>query len=261
MIKIGIPYCWFFLFSAIIFVTVGGGKLDLGGMLYAFVFGNEPLMDKYIGFNFMWFLPAMLALMTLKSVWYNSKQIVRIAIIAVSIVLWCLVIFKVLSQYTIGMYVSFAIFQAFYFIILGLTARWLIDRQFSFKWQMLVVVLLIGICTILLYYRNDISGSNLNVYTPVRLFMPIFVFLFLYSIRDLLSKSRVLKFIGTYSLQIYLVHVYVINALSLIFMHFSQQSIGIGVVIYVLALAISTILALVMVKVPVINRVLFPIEK
>lgn len=36
LVKIGVPYCWFFLFSAIIFVTVGGGQFDLKGMLYAF---------------------------------------------------------------------------------------------------------------------------------------------------------------------------------------------------------------------------------
>lgn len=261
LIKIGIPYCWFFLFSVIIFVTVGGGKLDLGGMLYAFVFGNEPLMDKYIGFNFMWFLPAMLALMTLKSVWYNSKQIVRIAIIAVSIVLWCLAIFKVLPQWNIGMYVPFAISQAFYFILFGFTARMLVKKEIPAQWQMPIVVLLIGLCTVLLYYRNEISGPNMNVNIVVHLFMPILAFLFLYGMRNLLGKSKILKFIGTYSLQIYLVHVYVLNALSLIFMHFAQQSIGLGAVIYVLALAISTGLALVMVNVTVINRLLFPVKK
>ena len=230
-------------------------------MLYAFFFGNEPLIDKYIGFNFMWFLPAMLALTTLKSVYYNSNSKVKVGIIVISLTLWALAIFKVAPKYTVGMYVPFAISQAFYFIVLGLAARWLIEKQIPVKWQMPIVVLLIGICTVLVYYRNELSGSNLNVYTAVRLLMPVLVFLFLYGIRNLLGKSRVLKFIGTYSLQIYLVHVYVLNTLSVLFLHFTQQSISLGVVIYVLALAISTGLALVMVKVSVINRLLFPVEK
>ena len=101
----------------------------------------------------------------------------------------------------------------------------------------------------------------MNVNIVVHLFMPILAFLFLYGMRNLLGKSKILKFIGTYSLQIYLVHVYVLNALSLIFMHFAQQSIGLGAVIYVLALAISTGLALVMVNVTVINRLLFSVKK
>lgn len=258
LIKIGVPYCWFFLFSAIIFVFVGGGTLDLKGMLYAFVFGNEPLMDQYIGFNFMWFLPAMLSLMTLKSVWYNSKPIVRYVIVFVSIVLWVLAIIKVLPQYTLGMYVPFAISQAFYFILWGLLARWLTEKRFSPYMQLPVVLLLIGACTVLLYYSKAFAGSVVAVWIIPKLVMPVLMFLLLYSMRNQLGKSKVLKFIGAYSLQIYLVHVFVINALSMLFLHFTKESIGLGVVIYVLTLLISIGLALVMVKVPIINRVLFP---
>jgi len=204
VIKIGVPYCWFYLFSAIIFVVVGAGKIDLGGMLYAFVFGNEFLMNKYIGFDFMWFLPAMLVLMSLKSVWYNSKQIIRNTIIVISFLLWCLTIFKILQQSFVGLFVPFAITQALYYIIWGLTIRWVLEKQLPAKWQMLVVILLIGICLVLLYYNNELSGPNLNVRKIVQLFMPILAFFFLYEIKNLLSKSKVLKFIGTYSLQIYL---------------------------------------------------------
>lgn len=258
LIKIGVPYCWFFLFSAVIFVVVGGGVLNLKGMLYAFVFGNEPLMDKYIGFNFIWFLPAMLALMTLKSVWYNSKPIVRWVIVFVSITLWVLAITKVVARSTVGMYIPFAISQAFYFVLLGLLARWLTEKHFSAQWQLPVVLLLIGVCTVLLYYRKSFVGAMLEIPTILKLVMPVLVFLLLYGMRNLLSKSKLLKFIGTYSLQIYLMHVYVINVLSVLFLHFTKESIGLGLVIYLLALLISVGLALVMVKVPLLNKILFP---
>ncbi len=257
LVKIGVPYCWFFLFSAIVFVTVGGGQFDFKGTLYAFFFGNEPLMDKYIGFNFMWFLPAILALMTLKSVYYNSNKTIKIVIVSISIVLWTLAIFKVVSQYIVGMYVPFALSQAFYFIILGLIARYIVEKQWPTKILMPIVVLLLCAITVLLYYRYVIR-TIIDLYTAIRLVMPILMFLFLYGIRDLLTKSRILKFIGTYSLQIYLVHVFVINMLLVLFTHFAEQSIGLGIVIYVLALAISSGLALIMVKVPFIKKVLFP---
>ncbi len=260
LIKIGVPYCWFFLFSAIAFVTVGGGQFDLKGMLYAFFFGNEPLMDRYIGFNFMWFLPAMLALTTFKSVYYNSCFKVRVGIVVISLTLWVLAIFKILSRHTIGMYVPFAISQAFYFIILGLTARYIIEKQWPKKSLMPIVVLLIGALTVLLYYRGEIH-TIIDLHTTIRLVMPILMFLFLYGISDLLAKSRILSFIGTYSLQVYLVHVFVINALVVFFTHFTEQSIGLGIVIYLLALGISCGLALVMVKVPFINNVLFPTKQ
>ena len=53
LIKIGVPYCWFFAFSTLTFVTVGGGSFNPNGMLYAFLFGNQSLMNRYIGFNFV----------------------------------------------------------------------------------------------------------------------------------------------------------------------------------------------------------------
>lgn len=257
LIKIGIPYCWFFLFSAIVFVTVGGGQFDFKGILYAFFFGNEPLMDKYIGFNFMWFLPAMLALTTLKSVYYNSNGIFKIVIVVISVGLWVLSLFKVVSQYMVGMYVPFAVSQAFCFIMLGLVARYIIEKQWSKKILKPIVVLLIGALTVWIYYRGEIH-TIIDCYTAIRLVMPILMFLFLYGIRDLLTKSRILNFIGTYSLQIYLVHVFVINALVVLFTHFVEQNIGLGIVIYLMTLGISIGLALVMVKVPVINKILFP---
>ena len=258
LIKLGVPYCWFFMFSAIIFVVAGGGTFDLRGMLYAFVFGNLPLFDQYIGFEFLWFMPAMLSLMTLKSVWFNSKPIVRSVIVFVSIVLWGLTITKVIARYSIGMYVPFALSQAFYFILLGLLSRWFTEKRFPIKWQMPVVLLLIGVCTVALYYHDTLDGTRLDVYSILKLVMPVLMFLLLYSMRNMLGKSRVLKFIGIYSLQIYLVQVFVVNALSVLFLHFTDESIGLGVVIYVLTLLISVGLSLLMVKVPIINKILFP---
>ena len=260
LIKIGVPYCWFFLFSAIVFVTVGGGQFDFKGILYAFFFGNEPLMGKYVGFNFLWFLPAMLALMTLKSVYYNSNKTVKIIIIGISLILWTLSLFKIADRYTVGNYVPFSVSQAFYFILLGLVARYILEKRWPIKYITPVIILLIGLMTYLLYilcYRIDIH-TIISLHTIIRLFLPILMFLFLYYIQNILVKSKVLNFIGTYSLQIYLVHVFVINALMVLFTHFAEQSIGLGLVIYVLALGISFGLAWIMMKIPIINKVVFP---
>ncbi len=257
LVKIVVPYCWFFLFSAIVFVTIGGGRFYLKGMLYAFFFGNEPLMDKYIGFNFMWFLPAMLALTTLKSIYYNSNKTVKVVIISISIVLWALAIFKVISRYKVGMYVPFAISQSFYFIVLGLVARYIVEKQWPTKYLLLVVVLLIGVMTILLYHQKEIQTS-ISINTIILLIMPVLMFIFLYNICNILEKSKLLKFIGAYSLQIYLIHVFVLNGLELLSLHFFRKNFGLGIAIYVVALGISCGLAWIMVKVPLVNKLLFP---
>ena len=258
LIKIGVPYCWIFVFSAIIFVTVGGGSFNLKGMLYAFFFGNQSLMDKYIGFNFVWFLPAMLALTVMKSLWYNSSRAVRYCMLATSTVLWLLAIFRVLPQNTAGMYVPFSLSQAFYYLLLGLTARWLVEKTAIKKALPWIVVIIVAI-TSMMYCQRKMDWPPVISYTAFyRLVLPVLVFLLLYGISGCLSKSRLLSIIGKYSFQVYLVHVYVINILQMIVLRFFPQSIGLGIAIYVLTLAISLGVAIVMVKVTVINKVLFP---
>lgn len=258
LVKIGVPYCWFFAFSALVFVTVGGGSFDIKGMLYAFLFGNQSLMDKYIGFNFIWFLPAMLALTIVKSLWYNSSRYVRCCMVTVSVVLWLLAIFRILPQNTVGMYVPFSLSQAFYYLLLGLAARWLVEKT-SAKKNLLWIALLVVAVTSLMYCQRKANWSYLiDYFTLYRLILPVLVFLLLFGISGFLAKSKALGFIGKYSFQVYLVHVYVINILQVILLRFLPQSIGLGVAIYLLTLAISLGLSVIMVKVPIFNKVVFP---
>lgn len=258
LIKFGVPYCWFFAFSALVYVTVGRGDFNARGMLYAFFFGNQPLMDKYIGFNFVWFLPAMVALTMVKSLWYNSSRGVRYCMLTASVMLWLLAIFGVLPQSTIGMFVPFSLSQAFYYLLLGLSARWLVERvpvEKALPW----ILLLIGVVTAMMFCQRTMIWPNVIDYAALyRLIMPVLMSLLLYGIGGWLGKLGLLKFIGRYSLQVYLVHVYVINVLEVILSCYFSQSVGLGVAIYFVTLAVSLGLAITMVKVPIINKVVFP---
>ena len=87
--------------------------------------------------------------------------------------------------------------------------------------------------------------------------MPILAFLLLFGLREVLSKSKLLKIIGKYSLQIYLLHVYVVNALVAFVLHFLPESVWIGVAVYILTMVISIALSMVIAKMPILNKVLF----
>lgn len=261
-VKIGVPYFWFFLLSALIYIFVGKGEFNFFGLLYAFFFGNEPLIDKYIGFNFMWFMPAMLALLAIKSVWYHSALIVRKIIVSVAVVLWVLVIFKVITRYQVGMYVPFALSQGFCFIIYGLIARWIIERHIPNNRLVPTMLALIAVMLVLLYFvhfeRSLRSIVLVDVSAAIRLVMPISIFLLLYCWRNILAKLRLLRFIGRYSLQIYLVHVYVINVLIMLSLQYLEPSLGLRAVVVLAATAISAGIAVVMVNNHFINCFVFP---
>lgn len=152
VVRIGVPYFWFSLLSVFVFVTLGGGQFDFKGILYAFFFGNESLIDKYIGFHFVWFMPSMIAILAIKSVYYNSNAKWRLSIIVISVVLWFLAILKIVNRFEVGMYVPFAISQGFYFIIMGLVSRAIINKQWSNKVMMPIILLLAIVLTLILYY-------------------------------------------------------------------------------------------------------------
>ena len=254
IIKIGVPYMWFFIIDALIFVCVAGGEFNFFGIIYAFFFGSQTLMSKYIGFNMMWFLPAMLSLLTLKSVWYNSKQIVKYVMLAISVVLWLLCIVRVVEMDKVGLFVPFAISQGFYYLLLGLLSRWLLERYPVKKlmpWALVGIVML----TMLFAVRNSLA---FNPFWIIRMIMPILFFILLFAFGDVLSKSKLLHFLGTYSLQIYLIHVIIVNVLNVVFLRFTHASIVVGVIIYLLTIFISSGLSLMLVKLPRINKVLFP---
>ena len=258
IIKIGVPYFWFFCLSALAFILSGKGEFNPIGVLYAFVFGNEQLMDKYIGFYFMWFLPAMLSLLTIKSVWYHSSMSIRRIIIAISAIIWLLFILNVVTRHQIGMYVPFALSQAFCYIIYGLSCRWIIERQKPKKRLIPTTVLLVLLLTFLLFCSDGLNHNVVNMTATIRLIMPIAIFILLYSSRHILEKSSLLRFIGKYSLQIYLVHVFVINVLFMLSVRFLEPSLILRVAIYVLATAFSSAIAVFLVKTPVFNKLLFP---
>lgn len=258
LVKLFIPYVWFCIISGVLFLFIGGGTFNPKGMIYAIVFGNQPALGQYFGFNLLWFLPAMLAMLTLRSIYYNSNKHIRISIVAISLILWGLWFFRVFDITVASTYVPFAISQGFYFIIFGLLSRWLIEKHWPNKYVIPIVLLLIALFTWIDW--KPIKLPHFSLYAVMRMLMPVLVFMFLYVFRNLLSKSKLLKLIGTYSLQIYLIHVFIINALNVLFLHFTKESVGLGVVIYVLTIIISIVLAMIMVKVPIINKVLFPKE-
>ena len=199
-VKLFIPYVWFCVISAFVFLSIGGGVFNPKGMLYAFVFGEQSALGRYFGFNLLWFLPAMLALLTLKSIYYNFNKFVRICIVTISLILWGLWFFKVFDISKVSTYVPFAISQAFYFIIFGLMARWLVEKHWPNKFVIPIVILLIGLFTWIDW--KPIILPHFSLYAVMRMLMPVLVFILLYVIRNLLSKSKLLKLIGKYSLQI-----------------------------------------------------------
>lgn len=254
LIRIGIPFCWFFAFYSLTYFISGFGDFNPYGVAKAFLYGSQPLLMKYIGFALLWFLPAMLALTTLKSLWYNSLHQIKAIILCASIIFWVFLLFSLVERDMLTNNIPFGLAYGLYYLLIGVSTRWVLE---NYNIRRLIPWTLLGllVLSVCFYYRWQFP---LNPYWLICLLMPALVFFALYSIGEELSKFRLLYFLGTYSLQIYLVHVFVINVLQIVLLHFTHQSILLGIVIYVLALIISAGLSILMMKIPLVNRIVFP---
>ena len=84
-------------------------------------------------------------------------------------------------------------------------------------------------------------------------------FMMIYSLRKFFVKSRLLSLVGRYSLQIYLVHLYVYGFLAKVVPHGSELGrIDIGILLFILATIISLVIAVVIMKIPWLKRLVFP---
>jgi peptidoglycan/LPS O-acetylase OafA/YrhL len=89
--------------------------------------------------------------------------------------------------------------------------------------------------------------------------MPVLAFLTLLTIKDYLEKSRLLIAFGKMSMQIYLYHVIIFNALLLVVKRFHcPPTIADGVVVLLVTLVVSYVLASLTTRVPWIKRLLYP---
>ncbi|MDD6482274.1 MAG: acyltransferase family protein [Lachnospiraceae bacterium] len=237
------PYLWICALCAIINVYVlrnpFAGWYEL---LRAVLYGSELLLDNTIGFNFPWFLPAMFSLLLLKDVYYSNGKIVRVILVGIGIVLWFIVLHGDMKFSTLGTFMPLSIVSAFRVFPICLLTVWLAERiSFSF-----ISCCLTAIGFLFLSFLLCVAQTcNAQLWKMIFYFvMPIAAFLFLLQICDFLSKSVLLIRLGRNSLQIYLYHVIIFNALLLFVkqFHFTPTVIW-GLVVYCMTLFFAEIMA------------------
>ena len=155
------------------------------------------------------------------------------------------------------MYVPFSLSLAFYFLLLGLVARYLIEN-YSIKRLFPIAFAIVLIVTAVMWFQRNLHWRSIIRFQSFYwLIMPIAIFLLLYRIRSFLSKSKIFVFLGNHSLQIYLIHVFIINILEVLLLLLFPRSIGVGIVIYILTIAFSSWLAIFLRRMPFFSKLVF----
>lgn len=233
-----IPYMIFFAFSLGVFTLLEGKHPNVAGVFSAFVTGSQKLLKENVGFFFLWFLPTFCTFSILKVAADNNKW-----------VMWLLCLLSVMTFCVswpeaewMKNNLPFGVFVAVRYFIYGvLTAGFLRWKEWT-KYIGAAAFVVLSF----LYWRGII-----NWYVIV--FMPIAGFMFVLSILPILRMKWLIA-IGKYSLPIYLTHVYIYNAIELVI----PNTMVWGIIALVLTVFIAYIISLVIYRIGVIRKFVFP---
>ena len=224
------PYILLFLLFLILFTFLEKNGISLKSNINSFE--NKNLFDffftlinggiyhiqKYIGFQYLWFLPVMFSFAIIKEYFYYLNPRNKFLLLFLGMIFFIIFyVFMYSSPYShhynvcLEIFSLFSIFQALGFIFLGFITRKIIS--FNFKYYIEIVFISYLVLSLLFW-------NNPTVYMQwiVRCFMPTIIFSLLYSIKNKLAKIKFLCNIGSLSLPIYLVQ----TPISFIFCKFYQ---------------------------------------
>lgn len=252
------PYMWICAVCTILSVVVMGnpfkGWTDL---VQAVVCGSDKLLDETMGLNFPWFLPTMFSLLLLKDIYYSSRKYMRWMLLGIGLVLWGVVLPGEVKFSMLSTYVPFALVPAFRLLPVCLLTVWLVERlEYNFISRNVVTVVFMLLSLLLWIVQTyDIRIGRMAFYFV----MPIAAFLTLMQFRGYLAKSHLLNVLGEMSLQIYLYHVIVFNALLITVKRFHcPPTLTDGVVVLIATLTVSFLGAWLTTSIPLLRKLLYP---
>ena len=235
------------------FIQKGGKGIITGGYF--------PLAES-IGVRYLWFLPVMFSFSIVRD-YYNANatktgRCILMLIGAVSyFVLWvCLYTpFCAGVKETVMDYSPFSIWQAIGALfmgvmtirIIGLTSKGFITNF------LLPIVFFSFFC----FYAFTPNTSPLIVI--LKAIIPCLAFMMVYNHRNMLSQSKILRMFGKHSFEIYIVQTPICIAMyTIIPKIISIEPAIIRTVLFFLVLATSYFIALLLLRVKIVKRFLFP---
>ena len=238
-IRNGVPYFLFFIFCYTVyhFVLINNG-FNLSEFLGGFVSAPGYNAKSTTGFTFLWFLPVFL-LMSLYKLIGNKYKILMVLFFIIGF------IFSVNEEaYYFMRHSSFYLLKATFYYAIGLSAYFLS----KYVKYMNCIGTIVFIALIILYW--------IGYYQISTFYFSLAGFFSLYELTSKIDFSKIpfLSLIGKYSLPIYLTHVFIYNVLERILPHTLLW----GILIYFMTIGLSLLISIVIYKIEIIRKVLFP---
>ena len=231
---------------------------DAEGTLWAVVTANQGALKEYVGAYFPWFLPSFFTILLMRNYVLPHKwNWLKIFVFSISVVFLLMKVsysgFRLGDNklFICGSYVAITYFS------LTVVARLVYANLRNNRFFGVVVALAFVISSICFFSINVPQYvANMNAH----IILPISAFFFIVVIVDRLPNNILttcLTYIGRISLPLYMIHIFVENALLLIAKRFVDNlSIGIGILILMFTIVLSLLIIKLLDKFNVSNLIL-----
>lgn len=267
-IRLYYPYVIFFLLLSGLFYfldVVDPNPVDLGQgegvllFLNSLFSGSYFLIDKYTGFQFLWFLPVLFSMMVWKDFLgrYEKLRTIFLVIGFLSFILYMVLMYsKILLdfRYKSMLFSPFALFQGLGAWFLGYTCKALYDSRLSGLLQKISFLLFVIISV---YYFLFSSGSNTVL--VMRCLMPYLFFGVLLYARSVIGKIRIFECLGKYTFPIYIISSLLCSVSYLLCKKVSLINIPMGIFLQILLTFFSLGMAYILYEyLPMFRKFIFP---
>lgn len=257
-----VRFLWPYVIIAVVFfitLTVIKHRDWLWGDFVAtLVNGSSSGLHKYCGFQLLWFLPAMFAVMIIRDLYFNFK-VFRILIFVVA---GYIVLNTIFSAFNLKIlpwlfgHLPFSLASTIPMCLYGLIVRWIIVKRVNHK-LVLAVATLIALLVTVYYFNNIPKWSEMSSFMLGGILYPAAFMLIVLQISDRLAENKLLMWVGNNSLLVYLIHPFV--GFALIYAMPSFMSMDLTTKIGIILLSIIIIAGVTVGVTMIITRWLKPV--
>lgn len=239
--KLYVPYTLMFCAVCLINTLMTRCLPDPASLFVGYFTGGDPTIDKAIGMSFVWFLPTMFSFLILLGVLARQKyQHIKYAIVIIGVVILAMSIIGKWS-YTNESWAISGSWVALRVLPLCLICRYLLEKFNGIRWYQ-ILVYCGALVSMVLFFKFFADGCKHLSYLRYGV-VPFFMFQALTFIAYHMKHFyKSILYLGQHSLDIYLIHILVYNALVIMLkaLHVNPGYI-VGIVILILTLLLTFI--------------------
>jgi hypothetical protein len=230
--RLYVPYTFFFL----VLVLVGliqGQDLESDRLFTAFFTGTQSnLRGALQSGGFLWFIPTLFSLLLFKSCYYSLPKY-RIPLLLGSAITWTA--FALCFFLKAQAYAPFSCFMGLAMLLPGVLSRQIFTNVSLPRLSCLFLFLVIAI---LIIYPTFTHYSYL---VCNRIVCPVLIFSLIVKMRSAYCGFAWIRKLGQYSFQIFLIHIFIYNAIYSIMDHFCSplSGYGWGLLLYIVVATLS----------------------